>query len=478
MKLFPKMALAVSTLLVVTTACLSLFFYWSERRSIRADADQERYALVQNLVHIAQESFLTGDDLLLVKYTPWLRKWNPSLVSASVVGPQGHVLAHSEPSRIGKPLSLGGSASANGHVRVLTQPVHVGPRWVATASASFSERQYEEIVQRRLDGLQRRLAFISAGAIVAGLTISFILALSWTRPIEILTEAARIIGQGRYGLDLTRTNRRRDELGYLSNGFQGMANQLQQLEQLKEDFVSAVTHELRSPLGAIESYLNVIHEEIQEGISLSTWQSYVERMQVNAQRLTRFVNDLLDVAALERGKVILERQRVDPAVLIEDVVKLYEATMTEKKIVCRIQAPIAPLPEAWADPDKIRHVLSNLVSNAVKFTAEGGQIDVGSYPNKDYVCLFVQDNGIGIAKCDLGKIFDKFEQVRSARLCVKGPKGTGLGLSICRAIVELHGGVMAVESNPGKGSRFYFSLPVFATPPTGSRSQRVEGALL
>src|SRR5450631_4699807 len=102
MNLFPKLALAVSGLLIGTILCLSLSFYVLERRSIRAEADQERHALLQNLVHIAQESFLTNDDLLLVKYTRWLQKWNPSLVSASVVSPQGEVLAHSEPNQIGK----------------------------------------------------------------------------------------------------------------------------------------------------------------------------------------------------------------------------------------------------------------------------------------------------------------------------------------------------------------------------------------
>src|SRR5580765_7804966 len=102
MKLFPKLALTVSALLIGTTVCLSLSFYLAERRAIRAEADQERRALLQNLVHITQESFLTNDDLLLVKYTRWLQKWNPSLVSASVVSPRGEVLAHSEPSQIGK----------------------------------------------------------------------------------------------------------------------------------------------------------------------------------------------------------------------------------------------------------------------------------------------------------------------------------------------------------------------------------------
>src|SRR5258706_14344584 len=133
-KLFPKLALTVSTLLIGTTLCLSISFYIAERRSIREEADQERRVLLQNLVHIAQESFLTNDDLLMVKYTRWLQKWNPSLVSASVVSPQGAVLAHSEPRLIGKSVTPENDAptqteEARSEVLVLTQPVHLGSQW-------------------------------------------------------------------------------------------------------------------------------------------------------------------------------------------------------------------------------------------------------------------------------------------------------------------------------------------------------------
>lgn len=480
MNLFPKLALAVSGLLIGTTLCLSLSFYWAERRSIRAEADQERHALLQNLVHIAQESFLTNDDLLLVKYTRWLQKWNPSLVSASVVSPQGEVLAHSEPSQIGKSVSLAPLDPGRTEVLVLTQPVHLGSEWVATASAGFSERLFEETVQTRLRELQKRLGMMAGGAVAAGLIISFLLALSWTRPIGFLAQAAGRVGQGKYDFDLAATNRRRDELGHLSKAFQTMAEQLQQLDRMKDDFVSAVTHELRSPLGAIESYLNLINEELQDGISPSTWQTYVERLRVNTQRLTRFVNDLLDVAALERGKVTLERSAVNLAILVQDVAALYAAKMSERKLLCKTTIPGKPTPDVWADPDKVRQVVVNLVSNAIKFTPERGTIEIGlqDLPQENQVSLYVKDSGLGISDENQAKIFNKFEQVHSARPHVKGPKGTGLGLSICRALVELHGGTIGVESRPGEGSRFHFELPVGAASPDAGRSQSIQGELV
>jgi signal transduction histidine kinase len=231
---------------------------------------------------------------------------------------------------------------------------------------------------------------------------------------------------------------------------------------MKEDFVSAVTHELRSPLGAIESYLNLMNEEIREGISPSTWQTYAERLRVNTQRLTRFVNDLLDVAALDRGKVALEPEPVNVAHLIRDVADFYAAKMAERHLTCITVIPSTPLPNAWADAEKIRQVLVNLLSNAIKFTPEQGAIEVGikkMTPGKR-LTVYVKDSGLGIAPESQAKIFNKFEQVHTARQNVKGPKGTGLGLSIARALVELHGGELSLESKRGEGSCFSFTLPI------------------
>jgi signal transduction histidine kinase len=462
MKLFPKLALTVSLLLVGTTLALSVCFYLAERQSIRTEADQERRSLLLNLVHITQESLLTNDDLLLVKYTRWLQKWSPSLVSASVVSPQGEVLAHSEPSQIGKSVnqSSSGPFAADTSVLVITQPVRLGNQWVATVSASFSERQFEEIVAARLAGLKRRLGLIAGGAVAAGLLISFLLALSWTRPICSLVQSAKRVGQGNYQLELSDTTKRRDELGFLSKAFLAMASELQELDHMKEDFVSAVTHELRSPLGAIESYLNLMNEEMKEGISPSEWQTYGERLRINTHRLTRFVNDLLDVAALERGKVTLEMQPVNPAILIQDVVALYAAKLAERKLTCTMAIPGDGSFLAWADPEKIRQVLINLLSNAIKFTPEQGAVELGVKEIMDgkQLLIYVKDSGLGIAPEDQAKIFNKFEQVHSARLKVKGPKGTGLGLSICRSLIELHGGTLGLESKEGEGSRFFFTL--------------------
>jgi signal transduction histidine kinase len=468
MKLFPKLALSVSALLIVSILGLSGAFYLSQQRAIRQQMDQERRSLLNNLVHIAQESFLTNDDLLLVKYTGLMQKWNPALISASVDSVNGEILAHSEPGRIGKSISENEPAATE--VLVLSEPVRMGTHVIAAATVSFSQRFYDELLRERFAILQRRIAQVALAALSCGLLISFLIALSWTRPIGSLVKAAGRIGEGKYELELAATDRRADELGFLANAFQEMAERLRELDTMKEDFVSAVTHELRSPLGAIESYLNLIADELKDGLSEESWRLYLERLRVNTQRLTRFVNDLLDVAAFERGKIVLQSQATSLPLLAREVAGLYAAQSVEKKIALNV-LPSAELPEVHADAEKIRQVLINLISNAMKFTPAGGRVDIffEHLKNEKVVRVSVQDSGMGIASHDQSKIFNKFEQVHGARRQIKGPKGTGLGLAICKALVELHGGTLSVRSQVGEGSIFFFVLPLGAALPLQRR---------
>lgn len=476
MKLFPKLALAVAGLVLLATLGLSLTFYWIEDHSIRQHADQERHAVLNNLVHMAEESFLTNDDLLLIKYAGWIQKWNPSITSASVVDAHGTVIAHSQPTQIGKPAT---PELTTPQTLVLSAPVNLGSGGTATASIGFSEAALDDALNAQLAVLQKRVVWIGGSTLGFGVLIAFLMALSWTRPIRVLTEAAGEVGKGHYNIDLKSLPERRDELGGFSRIFQSMAEQLKQLDQMKEDFVSAVTHELRSPLGAIESYLNVIEDELRGGVQSSDWAMYVERLRVNTQRLTRFVNDLLDVAALERGKVAIDLRPVSLGPLIQDVLNLFAAKMGERKLVVRTDI-VADAPAALADADKVRQVLTNLLSNAIKFTPAGGTITLGlavlSSENALEVC--VKDSGIGIPEEGQGRIFNKFEQIHAARQTVKGPKGTGLGLSICRALVELHGGRIGVTSHAGEGSRFYFTLPIHGATANGPAREKIIGELV
>jgi signal transduction histidine kinase len=459
LKLFPKLALSVSFLLIGLTVILTGSFYWAEQRQIRHDARLDQENVLGNLVHIAQEAFLTNDDLLLVKYTRWIRPWHPAMTSASVVDTHGAILSHSEPDQIGRQVEAVDAIPATRTV-VLSAPIRQGTHWIGTASVAFSQNRLDDVVHQRLRLLQSRLFGAAAWALILGFVLSFVTALSWTHPIKLLAHAAEQIGQGQWNYASAALETRQDELGTLAHSFRKMTDELQQLDQMKEDFVSAVTHELRSPLGAIESYLNLIADELHEGIPTAAWENYLERLRINTQRLTRFINDLLDVAALERGKLKLDRSPVNMILLAQDVVGLFALKLKEKHISYQVLGP-AEVEPVNADADKIRHVLTNLVSNAIKFTPPGGHvlIRIEPQPLKHGLLISVSDTGVGIAEADQMKIFSKFEQVVSARKVIQGPKGTGLGLAISKALVELHGQTLNVKSRLGEGSTFFFSLP-------------------
>lgn len=453
----------VSGLLLGMIFILSLSYYWSEEREIRQELRTEQERDLTNLAHIAEESFLANDDLLLVKYASLLPKWNPAMTSASVTNRAGRILANSRPDRIGH---RGADAVPNAaSLLALSQPVRIGSRDLGTATVTFSQQKLDDLLQQRLFGLRRRMAESAGTGLLLSLAGCFAMALSWTRPIRHLARGAEQVGEGKWDFDLGQTEERGDELGFLARSFQSMASRLRELDQMKEDFVSGVTHELRSPLGAIESYLNLIDHGRAKGLSESALTEHLNRIRVNTQRLTRFVNDLLDVAALERGKIQIQCQAIDVSIVAQDVLKLFEAKLQERKLTSDLECP-ADIPKALADPEKIQQVLINLVSNAIKFTPDGGHIEISIEhlaPRKSLrVC--VTDSGIGLDLKDQLTIFNKFEQVQNARRQVQGPKGTGLGLSICRELIQKHGGELGVTSRLGQGSTFFFTLPAAEIP--------------
>jgi signal transduction histidine kinase len=459
MKLFPKLALVVSGLVVGSILTVSVWMYSHEKRDVEEHARQEQQAVLQNLVNMAEEAIVAYDDLMLVKYIQLLQQWNPSLTSASVVGPHGEILAHSEISRIGRQATAEPLGPSYG--LLLSQSVNLKHHRLGNASVTFSQRRVQEALDAQIAQIKKRMASITGLILLLGFGLSFWIAHSWTRPIGKLAGAFEQIGKGQWGVNLGTLEHRKDEIGFLSRSCLAMATQLAELDQLKDDFVAAVSHEFRSPLAAIESYLDRIEVVRKRGDPPERWVGNLEPIRASAERLERFVDDLLDVAYAHTGKLSLERRTTDLSLLARDTLNHFDIKFREKHITYDLAAPQA-IPIAYVDPDRIRQVLTNLLSNALKFTPEGGHVQMGleAVNQGRSVRVMVKDNGIGIAQADQTRVFNKFEQVKSARAKVKTAKGSGLGLAISRALVELHGGAIGVTSELGRGSEFFFTLPV------------------
>ena len=235
------------------------------------------------------------------------------------------------------------------------------------------------------------------------------------------------------------------------------ARELEKASKLQADFSAMIAHDLRSPLMNIMGVADVMTEGM-FGAVTEEQKKWLRRIQASGRSLVDLVSDFLDVAKLESGYVELNREAVNIAALIEKSVESHRLLALDKKI--SIKGVIDPaLPSIHADPRRLDQILSNLISNAIKFTGEEGHLEVGTaHAGATLVKVWVKDDGVGIPSDDIGRLFEKYRQAGNVRQ--SNQKGTGLGLVICKMIVEAHGGKIWVESAEGRGSTFIFSLPV------------------
>ncbi|GAX43027.1 PAS/PAC sensor hybrid histidine kinase [Tolypothrix sp. NIES-4075] len=256
-----------------------------------------------------------------------------------------------------------------------------------------------------------------------------------------------------------------------------------EIDQMKTDFISTVSHELRTPLTSVLGFASIIKEKLETDVFpiISTedrkLQKTIKRVGDNlniivseAERLTSLINDVLDIAKMEAGKVEWQMQPIDPSELV-DWATNSTAGLFETNGLHLIGEIEPGLPQIVGDRNRLLQVLINLISNAVKFT-ESGCVICRVKQGNDGVCISVIDTGIGITPEDQPKVFEKFRQVGDT--LTDKPKGTGLGLPICKQIIDHHGGRIWVESEPGKGSTFSFTIPTYTSAHKTSSSLNLD----
>lgn len=231
-----------------------------------------------------------------------------------------------------------------------------------------------------------------------------------------------------------------------------------EVDRMKSEFVSLVSHELRTPLTSIKGYIDLMLEEgIGDGATATEVEEYLGIIKTNADRLMNLINDLLDISRMEAGRVELKRRRVDLHEAVRGVASALRPQIDARNQRLAIDLEPGELP-MWGDPDRIAQILTNLLSNAYKYTPDGGQITVRVRRLDGWVQTDVADTGIGLSPEDESRLFERF--FRSGNEAARRAGGTGLGLAITKSLVELHGGQIKVTSAPGKGSTFSFTLPI------------------
>ena len=231
---------------------------------------------------------------------------------------------------------------------------------------------------------------------------------------------------------------------------------LEELNRLKSEFVSAVSHEFRTPLTSIKGFISTLLSDTEEYFDKSSKEEFYQIVNGEAERLTRLIDNLLSVSQIESGEALrLNLKETDLSKILREVIKV-QKIYTDKHSF-KISLP-NHLPRVLADEDKLKQILTNLISNVVKYSPLGGTITIEGEEKEEQIIISVLDEGVGISEESIGRLFQKFS--RAGDKAIQRVKGTGIGLYLAKHLVELQGGKVWVESKEGVGSKFSFSLPV------------------
>jgi signal transduction histidine kinase len=233
------------------------------------------------------------------------------------------------------------------------------------------------------------------------------------------------------------------------------AAELEEANKLQADFAAMIAHDLRGPVSTVLNTAELMQDGVFGEVS-DDQKEWLGKMQVTCRTVVDIVSDFLDISKIEAGKLELIKKKIDLYQLIHDSVKSYTPMATVKDI--SITAALEPgLPQITADERRLEQVLSNLITNALKFTGAGGTVEVGARRLNGNIKFWVKDTGDGIPADEISDLFEKYRQSTSGK--ISEAKGTGLGLAICKKITEAHGGKISVESRTGEGSIFAVEIP-------------------
>ena len=301
---------------------------------------------------------------------------------------------------------------------------------------------------RFLDSLNRILLVVGICAAVAAAAAGAVLAKSLSVPLLKVTEITRKISDGDYGARLENENGQTQEIAALSGAANHMAERLERQETLRRRLTSDVAHELRTPVANVSLNLEMMLDEV--------WEPTKDRLQSCYEELGRIsgiISDLEKLRQMEAENMNLELEPVNLLELAQAVETAFEPDLKKKKLTCEVSGEAAVM----GDQRRLHQVIFNLVSNAVKYSTEGGSIQIRVKQEKHKAVLIVEDQGIGMAEEELPLIFERFYRTDLSRSRKTG--GAGIGLAIVKAIVQAHQGTVTVTSKVGCGSRFTVTLP-------------------
>ena len=382
----------------------------------------------------------------------------PSDVTLAFVGTgrPARLPAGFDPPQITGPGTHAGIAGGYEYVAV---PNAIGPGIVFAIRPAPGEGSFASIAATL--GFLRSFwwRFLLAGAFAAVCALIMVrwLARGMTKPLRDMSQAAGMMATGDYSQRVTTSSR--DEVGQLATAFNRMSGDLESLEKLRRELVANVSHELKTPISALRAHI----ENLLDGVEAPDRHTLQVMLQ-QSERLSRLVEQLLDLSRLESGDVPLDRHEVPLDSLVSEVVSEIDVASSGRGV--RLETELPPdLPPVLADRERLHQVLFNLLDNAVRFTPAGGEVRVRAHRVNGHCEVEVTDTGPGIPQEHIPRLFERFYRVDHSRSREDG--GTGIGLAIARSVVEAHGGRIWADSKVGEGSVFTFELPVATPAQTG-----------
>jgi signal transduction histidine kinase len=385
-----------------------------------------------------------GVDALIASYpcgSGWESEEQNWSIDYIVAAPDGTIVAASDDGRVGRSLHYGEKAAS---FPIVAGDEETVGRLLLSPYGPF-QGNFHFIVGF---ALQRFLIFglgIGAVALVTGLGLSRVI----SRPVVRLTEATRAVTKG--DLSVRVAGQYPGELGELAASFNQMTEELARADKLRRNLTADVAHELRTPLSVIRGKI----EGVLDGVYPAT-PEHLEPILEETKLLAHLVEDLRLLALAEAGQLSLERQPTNVGDLLRDAQVNFDPQADDRGVTLALDVPVE-LPQVTADRRRISQVVGNLLTNALRHTPQGGCVTLSAAAMGQAVEVVVADTGAGIPTEDLSYIFERFWRGEKSRSRAGG--GSGLGLAIAKQLVEMHGGSIAVESAPGAGSIFRFTLP-------------------
>lgn len=413
---------------------------------------REQDERLRMLSWVADLSARRQDPQFLQQFLETLRL-DPGVDYAYVLNPDGRFRAHSHPEFVGRSSQdwRASGRAAGGVEKGL--PVYIGRGPRAEARIGYASERVHAALHRTWRRVFIPLSVFGVLGLALTIFIGISVAVFLTRRLEGLSRAAERVSQG--GLDVEVPVEGSDELSQLSGQFNMMMRQLKKLDAMKAQFIANVTHDLSSPLASVIAYADYLLSGAHGDLNPKQ-EKYLRTIKERCQHLTGIVDAILKLGKLQSGGLEFELEDVDTARLLSKSIEFYELEAKRRKLTLTRAGDAAAA--CRADPERLRQVLDNLLSNALKFVPEGGRVEVGAARRGAEVELWVRDDGPGIEPDELPRVFERYHQAppkdRKERRV-----GTGLGLAVSKGIVEGMGGRIWAESKPGKGATFHLRLP-------------------